>query len=88
MEGIQKNVDSLQQQMVDLQMTTGIETSIIVKTNIEETKYYFDIMVDVNGKFEPAVEEVDFEAATCYLYGLGIGYEMSIADNFRKIHSN
>lgn len=88
MEGIQKNVDSLQQQMTDLQLQTGIETSIIVKTNQKETDYFFTVLVNINEKFEPAVENVDFEGATCYLYGLSIGYELSVADNFRKISNN
>lgn len=88
MEGIQKNVDALQQQMMDLQLQTGIETSVIVKTNEKETDYYFTVLVNINEKFEPAIEDASFDCVSCYLYGLAIGYELSIADNFRKISNN
>lgn len=88
MEGIQKDINELQQQMLELQLSTGIETKIVVKTTEDETEYYFCIMINVNGEFEPALDEVNFDAATCYLSGLTIGHEMAIANSFRKIHSN
>lgn len=88
MEGIQKDVDALQQQMLELQLCTGIETSITVLTTEDETEYYFTIQVNVNGEFHEAAVQLDFNSAVCYLTGLSIGYDMAIASSFRKIHSN
>jgi hypothetical protein len=88
MEGIQKDVDAIQQYMLELQLSTGIETCVVVKTNKEENQYFFCIMVNVNGEFEPAVDDMDFDSTVCYLTGLSIGYELAISSSFRKIHSN
>ena len=88
MEGIQKDVNAIQQHMMELQLSTVIETSVIVKTNKEETKYFFDVLVNINGEFEPAIEAVNFNSAICYLSGLSVGYEMAMADTFKKIHQN
>lgn len=88
MEGIQKDIDEIQKYMLDLQLATGIETSVVVKTTKEEDEYYFTILINVNNIFEPAAEDLDFDSVICYLSGLMIGHDMAIGSVFKKIHSN
>lgn len=88
MEGIQKDIDEIQKQMLELQMATGIETTVVVKTTKEEDEYYFTILINVNEEFQPAAEDLDFDSVICYLSGLMIGHDMAIGSVFKKIHSN
>lgn len=88
MEGIQKNIDSIQKKMIELQLATGIQTNVVVKTTKEEDAYYFSIMIDIDDEFQYAVEDASFESAMCYLSALMIGYDMAVDSLFKKTHSN
>lgn len=88
MEGIQKDIDTIQKYMLDLQLATGIETTVVVKTTKEEDEYFFTILINVNGEFEPAAEDLDFDSVICYLSGIMIGHDLAMGHMFKKIHSN
>lgn len=88
MEGIQKDIDTIHKYMLDLQLATGIETTVVVKTTKEEDEYFFTILINVNGEFEPAAEDLDFDSVICYLSGVMIGHDMAMGGLFKKTFLN
>ena len=86
MERIQKDVAALQEQVLDLQMMTGIETKIVVEPI--DNDYYFNIQININGDYITALDEASYDESCCYLAALMTGYDIALASAFKKIHAN
>ena len=86
MEGIQKDIILLQDQMLELQLMTGIQTKI--EAISEENDYHFTLKVKIDNEFEDALKEASFDHVMCFLCGMTIGNDIGLSNQFKRISNN
>jgi len=86
MEGIQKDIIQLQDQMLELQLMTGIQTKVEVFNN--EDDYHFTLKVKIDEEFEDALKEAAFDHVMCFLCGMTVGHDLGISNQFKKTSLN
>lgn len=76
----------LQDQMLELQLMTGIQTKVQVTS--EENDYHFTLKVKIEDDYEDALKEASFDHVMCFLCGITVGHDLGLSNQFKKTSLN